>query len=100
LKILHVIPSIGPMRGGPSFVIQAMAKGLAGHGCTVDVAATDDNGPGKRLSVPLNQPVRENAVTYWYFRRQIEFYVTSWPLSRWLRKHVAEYELVHIHALF
>ena len=99
MKILHVIPSVGPLRGGPSFVMRTMSEGLAAQGCEVDVATTDDNGP-ERLSVPLEKPVRENGVTYRYFRRQIYFYTISWPLSQWLRKNVAGYDLLHIHALF
>ena len=99
MKILHVIPSVGPLRGGPSFVIRTMSAGLAAQGCDVDVATTDDNGP-ERLPVPLNRPVMENGVTYRYFRRQTHFYIISWPLSRWLRNHVAAYDLLHIHALF
>jgi glycosyltransferase involved in cell wall biosynthesis len=39
-------------------------------------------------------------VTYWYFQRQISFYTVSWPLFRWLAEHIADYNLVHIHALF
>jgi glycosyltransferase involved in cell wall biosynthesis len=99
VKILHVIPSVGPLRGGPSFVVRTMSEGLAAHGCDIDVATTDDNGP-ERLQVPLDHPVRENDVTYWYFRRQTRFYTISWSLFRWLRKNAAEYDLLHIHALF
>ena len=99
MKVLHVIPSVGPLRGGPSFVIQAMTKGLAGRGCEVHVATTDDNGPG-HLPVPLGCPVQRDGVTYWHFARQQEFYTFSWPLARWLSKHVKEFDLVHIHALF
>ena len=99
MKILHVIPSVGPLRGGPSFVVRTMSAGLAAQGCDVDVATTDDNGL-ERLQVPLNRPVMENGVTYRYFRRQTHFYTISWPLSRWLRNNVAAYDLLHIHALF
>jgi glycosyltransferase involved in cell wall biosynthesis len=100
LKVLHVIPSIGPLRGGPSFVIRTMSEGLAAQGCEIDVATTDDNGPERRLDVPLGRPVWENDVTYWYFSRQMRFYTVSWPLSQWLGRHVADYDVVHIHALF
>lgn len=70
-----------------------------GHGVSVDVATTDDNG-ADRLPVQLRQPVMEAGVTYRYFRRQSRFYTVSWPLSRWLAAHVDDYDLVHIHALF
>lgn len=99
MKVLHVIPSVGPLRGGPSIVVRTMSAALAANGCNVDVATTDDNG-SERLDVPLDRPVRENDVNYWYFRRQLHFYTISWPLSRWLRKNVAAYDLLHIHALF
>lgn len=99
MNILHVIPSVAPARGGPSFVVRAMARGLAARGCTVHIATTNDNGPG-RLSVPLERPVTEDGVVYWYFPRQARFYTFSWPMFRWLSRHVADYDVVHIHALF
>jgi glycosyltransferase involved in cell wall biosynthesis len=99
MKILHVIPSIGPLRGGPSSVIRDLAKGLAAEGAAVEIATTDDNGRG-RLAVPLGVPVAEGGVTVRYFRRQTRFYTVSWPLTRWLLNHVRDYDLVHIHALF
>ena len=94
-----MIPSISPLRGGPSFVVQAMAKGLAGQGWDIHVATTDDDGP-HRSDVPLGCPIRQGAVTYCHFPRQTRFYTFSWPMSRWLAEHVRDYDLVHIHALF
>jgi glycosyltransferase involved in cell wall biosynthesis len=99
VKVLHVIPSVGPLRGGPSAAVRAIARGLTDRGIFVDVVTTDDNAAG-RLAVPFGRPVIEHGVTYWFFRRQIGFYTVSWPLSRWLAAHVADYDLVHIHALF
>lgn len=99
MKVLHVIPSLGPLRGGPSFVVPAIARGLARAGVEVHIAATDDNGPGY-LNVPLEQPLTQDGVTYWYFRRQIKFYTFSWPLTCWLARHVTKFDLLHIHSLF
>jgi len=99
LKVLHVIPSVGPLRGGPSVMIRTMTRGLARAGLEVHVAATDDNGDG-RLVVPHGVPLVEDGVAYHYFPRQTGFYAFSWPLTRWLASHVRDYDLVHIHALF
>jgi len=99
LKVLHIIPSVGPLRGGPSVVARTIAEGLVNRGLPVDIATTDDNG-SEKLDVLLARPVVENGVTYWYFRRQIRFYTFSWPLWRWLAAHIGDYDLVHIHALF
>lgn len=99
MKVLHVIPSVGPLRGGPSVMMRTMARGLVQDGLAVDVATTDDNGHG-RLIVSYSKPVVEEGVTYRYFRRQTRFYNFSWPLTCWLAQHVRDYDLVHIHALF
>ena len=80
-------------------VIRAMARGQAACGLEVHVATTDDNGPG-RLPQPGRAPLMEAGVCYWVFRRQTRFYTFSWPLTRWLLKRVADFDIVHIHALF
>ncbi len=77
-----------------------MARGLAGRGVAVDAATTDDDGPGGRVATPLEQRVEQEGYGVFYFRKQTEFYKVSRPLGRWLQRHVAEYDLVHIHALF
>jgi glycosyltransferase involved in cell wall biosynthesis len=99
MKVLHVIPSVGPLRGGPSMMIRGLAGALSRQGVETHVATTNDNGRGT-LHVPFGVPVLEDAVTYWYFPRQTHLYTFSWPLGVWLARHVADFDAVHIHALF
>jgi glycosyltransferase involved in cell wall biosynthesis len=78
-----------------------MAQSLAKHGVEVHIATTDDDGPDRRRPVPLAQPLaQEDGTTIRYFPRQTRFYTFSWPLTRWLARHVRDYDIVHIHALF
>lgn len=99
MKVLHVIPSIGPARGGPSVVIRTMARSQAGQGLEVHVASTDDNGP-ERLDTSLSPSFTERGVKYWLFPRQTRFYTFSLPMTAWLWKHAVDYDVIHIHALF
>jgi glycosyltransferase involved in cell wall biosynthesis len=71
-------------------------------GVNTDLATTDDDGPGGRFQVPLGVRVTSDHQPWgsFYFRRQTEFYKCSFPFSRWAAHHVADYDLVHIHALF
>lgn len=100
MKILHVIPSLSPKRGGPSVAVRRMAEGVAQRGIEVHIATTDDDGPERNRQVPFSEPVDENGVTVWYFPRQSHFYTVSLPLTRWLMENTGNYDLVHIHALF
>jgi glycosyltransferase involved in cell wall biosynthesis len=99
MKVLHVIPSVAPWRGGPSVAIRAIARGLALQGLDTHVATTNDNQPAP-LEVPLGRPVEEDGVTYHYFPRQTGFYLCSLPFSNWLWRCAAEYDLIHIHTVF
>src|SRR5437879_1888763 len=100
MRALHVIPSVGAIRGGPGAMVRILAHGLAEGGVESHVATTDDNGVGRRLDAPCGTPVVETGVTYWHFRRQSGFYTISWPLTMWLARNVGNYDVVHIHALF
>jgi len=99
LKVLHVIPSIAPARGGPSVVIRTLAGAQAEQGMEVHVATTDDDGPNHRTAPPT-VPFVQDQVTFWIFPRQSSFYLFSLPLTRWLRTHARDYDVIHIHALF
>jgi glycosyltransferase involved in cell wall biosynthesis len=100
MKILHVIPSVAPGQGGPSFALPLMARGLARAGVSVDVATTDDDGLGGHLDVPLGEGIAQGGARFFYFRRQTKFYKASWPLTVWLARNIGRYDCVHIHALF
>jgi glycosyltransferase involved in cell wall biosynthesis len=99
-KVLHVIPSVSPFRGGPTGMVRALAARLVLNGVETHVATTNDNG-AEKLDVICGVPhLQEDGVTYWYFPRQTRLYTVSWPLCTWLKNRVADYDVVHIHALF
>jgi hypothetical protein len=76
-----------------------MARALRAEGVEVDVATTDDDGPGRRLPVGPG-PVERDGFRVWHFPKQTEFYKVSLPLARWLNRRVREYDLMHIHTVF
>ncbi|HVN44311.1 MAG TPA: glycosyltransferase [Steroidobacteraceae bacterium] len=100
LRVLHVIPSLSPRRGGPSAAVRNVSRALRRRGLEVDVATTDDDGAGQRLTVPLDRFVEVEGTHVRYFPRQTGLYSLSYPLLRWLGQHVRDYDLVHTHGLF
>ncbi len=100
MRVLHVISSISPLRGGPSVAVRNMLEALHRRGIEADVATTDDDGDAQRLSVALDTFVGLGDQRVRYFPRQARRYLTSWPLLRWLRRSVRRYDLVHTHGLF
>jgi glycosyltransferase involved in cell wall biosynthesis len=100
VRVLHVIPSLSPVHGGPTAAMAAIERALTAAGVAVETATTDDDGPGRRRAVPLGVPVRENGVDRWYFAKRAEFYKPSPSLARWLARETARFDLVHLHALF
>ena len=99
MKVLHVIPSVSPKRGGPSQTIRLMGRGLMQAGVEVHVATTDDDGSG-RASCALNEPLCLPDGTFWHFSRELRSYTVSRPLCLWLGQHVQDFDLIHIHSLF
>lgn len=100
MKIVHVIPSLAPCHGGPSVVLPIMERALSREGIEVTTVTTDDDGPGRRNDKGDGSERNENGVSRRYFPKQTEFYKVSLPLARWIKRHVREFDAVHIHALF
>jgi glycosyltransferase involved in cell wall biosynthesis len=121
VNVLHVIPSLSVKEGGPSLAVKVMAKALAREGIQVTIATTvgAQRAPviGDQLSVIGEETRQEDASTerrgynetavagdpgynVICFRREFESYKISFGLARWLRKNVATFDLVHVHALF
>lgn len=84
--------------------MRTMDAALRAGGVHVDIATTDDNGPGRHLERQLAQPLHEDEDrahgAHWYFRKNTDFYKCSWSFARWIARHARDYDLVHIHALF
>lgn len=94
MKVLHVIPSLSPARGGPGAVVLQMKAALEARGVIIHIASTDDDGPHARL------PHAPSDGTNYWFPRQTSFYSFSWPMTTWLGRHLRDYDAAHIHALF
>src|SRR5687768_7405033 len=100
MKVLHVIPSVAARYGGPSRAVVEMCAALYGQGIETLIASTDADGD-KRLEVELGKPTTFQGVPAIFFTRQwTESYKYSHPLAVWLDEHVADFEVVHIHAVF
>ncbi len=101
MRVLHVIPSLSHSSGGPSFALPAMARSLAAHDVQITAVTTDDDGPGKRLTgITLGIETPQDGWSAIYFPKQTEFYKCSLPMRNWLRAHVRDFDVVHIHAVF
>ena len=100
MRALHVIPSLSLAHGGPSIAMPLIAQSLFDAGVAIDVATTDDDGPGKRILGETGEFVAQDYGRIIRFPKQTEFYKVSLPLAAWLKTHVAEYDIVHVHALF
>lgn len=77
-------------------MVRGMAKGLLDQGCSVEIATTDDDGPSRR--VPFDLLPGESITKV--FPRRTSFYTIAPSLGRWIRRHIADYDLVHLFALF
>ncbi|GAC1460297.1 MAG: glycosyltransferase [Steroidobacteraceae bacterium] len=100
LRVLHVISSVSPLRGGPSVAMHNVMEALRRRGIRVDVVTTDDDGANRRRDVPLDRFVDHCGQRLRYFPRQFARYCASYPMLRWLGRHVGDYDLVHTHGLF
>jgi glycosyltransferase involved in cell wall biosynthesis len=100
VKVLHVIPSVAPRYGGPSRAVIEMCRALRSHDVDTLIATTDADG-SERLDVEIDRLISYRDVPAIFFPRQwSEAYKYSQPLARWLNAQVADFDLVHIHAVF
>lgn len=99
MKVLHAIPSVSKVHGGPTNALTMMERSLSAIGVAVTTATTDDDGPGRRLSA-ASRPQRVNGAMRYYARKWSEFYKLAPGLLVWLLRHGREFDVIHIHALF
>ena len=106
MRVLHVIPSISPLRGGPSVAALEMVAALRRASVDARILTTDDHGPGSLGDLPIGAWSDHLGVPVLAFRRwapplsALREFAFSPGLSRWLRAHGSDFDLLHVHALF
>ena len=110
MRVLHLIPSISPLRGGPSQAVLSMVAALRQQGADASILTTNDHGSGVHLGMPLGRWHQQEALGQvvpvlafgrWNppVRALREFAIVP-GLNRWLGQNTRHYDLVHVHALF
>ncbi len=102
MRVLHVIPSLSPALGGPTVVVLNLVKELRQWGIDAEIVSTNDDGQNV-LDVPLNQRVIYEQVPVWFLPRfpvPMKEFIFSAAMTRWLRLHVSDYNLLDNHYLF
>ena len=101
MRVLHVIPSLSPTEGGPSFAVKAIAEALAGQGVEVTIATTrGSREQGARGEELENASTERGSYRIMCVRRNFVPYKIAFGLTRWLHANIRQFDLVHIHALF
>lgn len=106
MRVLHVIPSLSPLRGGPSVAALEMAAAQRALGVDARLLSTDDHGAGRWTAGPVGAWFEHQEVPVWLCRRwqPPQRLLRDWAfapaLPARLQEQLASTDLVHVHALF
>ncbi len=106
MRVLHVIPSISQLRGGPSRAVIDMVAALRLQGVDATILTTNDHGPSLHPDLVTGRWQWHQEVPVLAFPRwsppvaALREFAVSPGLSLWLARHLKQYDLLHVHALF
>jgi glycosyltransferase involved in cell wall biosynthesis len=100
MKVLHIIPAMGTVYGGPSKSLQELAESLALCGVETDIVTTNANGSDV-LDVPTQTWIEEKGYKIKYFPCwYLNDYKISLSMANWLFQHIRDYDVVNTHGIF
>lgn len=102
MKVLHVIPSLSPALGGPTQVALNLVRALNQCGLSAEIVTTNDDGPAL-LDVPLGERVMYQEAPVWFLPRfspPLKEFIFSPAITRWLWRHIRDYDILDNHYLF
>jgi glycosyltransferase involved in cell wall biosynthesis len=104
MRVLHVIPSVSPRRGGPSAAIFPMVAALRARGIDAEIATSDEDEGSIEKTFPSY--VAQHGVPVRIFARWrapvrlLQEYSFCPRFVPWLKENLWNYDLIHVHALF
>ncbi|CAN5601649.1 glycosyltransferase [soil metagenome] len=102
MKVLHVIPSLSKLKGGPTPITLNMVEALRKQGVDATILSTDDDDNG-RLDVEINKWTTYEGLPVYFLSRflfPIKDFIYCPGMKQWLANHLKEYDLIHTHYLF
>ena len=99
LRILHVIESMDPKRGGPVSVLLNLAAEQVHSGQSVTIVSTNLD-QSKRAAYPPNTIISQKGVEIGYFASEYPALNFSQALGCYLNSELQNIDIMHIHGLY
>ena len=96
LRVLHVIPALGPRHGGPSAAVLEMTRALREAGVECEIACTRYNA-GIRYESPW--PDGEPDWVHVFDSELLAAFAYSRAMARWFEREITRFDVVHIHSV-
>jgi len=100
MRVLHVISGVARRYGGPSYAVAGICHALRSDGIDAEIATTDADGAHGKVNTADIQRMFADVPVRIFHRDIGESLKYSKGLGKWLRVHVRDYDVVHIHAIF
>lgn len=100
LRVLHVLETLSPRYGGPVSVLLALAGAQLQVGHEVTILTTNADHPRGVLREPGWDAMAQGAVPVYYAPVQFAPLRFSRQLAAYLKRAVAQFDIVHVHGLY
>lgn len=101
MRILHVASNLAPSSGGITAVVKGLSTKQAQLGHSVAICTTTSDYPPRGTLAPGAIKLGlDNDVKLHLFHVQFAPMYYSRPMVAWLKKHVREFDILHVHGLY